>query len=137
MIFLWPSFPNWYSWPNWSILKAWNRLLYDDRPDDSLANGEYSKGESGALRLIRITCKVVQTHGCEKSGQISDFYIFLCEEIGFSNVPLNPFQGNWFNVLFCNGGILCFLYDNLKHFFESAKDERKLLKTVQPHLQGK
>ena len=69
-------------------LKAWDRLLYDDRPVGSLANGGYSKGESGTLRLIRTTCKAVQTHGCEKSGRISDFYTFLCEEVGFSNVPL-------------------------------------------------
>ena len=56
---------------------------------------------------------------------------------GFSNVPFTPFKGNWINVLFYNGGILCFLYNNLKHFFENAKDENKLLKTVHSDLQGK
>ena len=56
---------------------------------------------------------------------------------GFSNVPFNPFKGNWLNELFYNGGILCFLYNNLKHFFESAKDENKLLKTVHSDLKGK
>ena len=75
-------------------------LLYDDRPVGSLANGGYFKGESGLLWLIRTTCKAVQTHGCEKSGCISDFYTFLCEEVGFSNVPFILFKGNWFNVLF-------------------------------------
>ena len=118
-------------------LKAWDRLLYDDRPVGSLANGGYSKGESGTLRLIRTTCKAVQTHGCEKSGRISDFYTFLCEEVGFSNVPFIPFKGNRFNVLFYNGGILYFLYNQLKHFFESVKDEDKLLKAVHSDLQGK
>ena len=38
-------------------LKAWDRLLYDDRPVGSLANGGYSKGGSGTLRLIRTTYK--------------------------------------------------------------------------------
>ena len=118
-------------------LKAWDRLLYDDRPVGSLANGGYSKGESGTLRLIRTTCKAVQTHGCEKSGRISDFYTFLCEEVGFSNVPFIPFKGNRFNVLFYNGGILYFLYNHLKHFFESVKDENKLLKAVHSDLQIK
>ena len=75
-------------------LKAWNRLLYDDRPIGSVANSAYSKGESGTLRLIRTTCKAVQTHVCEKSGRISGFYTFLCEEVGFSNVPFIPFKGN-------------------------------------------
>ena len=46
-------------------LKAWDKSLYDDRPIGSLANGGYSKGEWGTLRLIRPTCKSVQTHGCE------------------------------------------------------------------------
>ena len=118
-------------------LKTWNRLLYDDRPVGSLANAGYSKVESGTLRLIRTTCKAVRTHGCEKSGCISDFYIFLCEEIGFSNVPFIPFKGNWFNVLFYNGDILYFLYNHLKNFFESVKDQNKLLKAVYSHLQGK
>ena len=87
--------------------------------------------------MIRTTCKAVQTHGCEKSGRISDFYIFLGEEVGFSNVPFIPFKGNRFNVLFYNGGILYFLYNHLKHFFESEKDENKLLKTVHLNLQIK
>ena len=104
--------------------------MLDDRPVGFLANGGYSKGESGTLRLIRNTCKAVQTHGWEKSGLISDFYTFLCEEVGFSNVPFIPFKGNRFNVLFYNRGVLYFLYNNLKHFFESVTDENKLLKGV-------
>ena len=70
-------------------LKAWGRLLYDDRPVGCLAIGGYSKGEPGKLQLIKTTCKAIQTHGCVKSGRISDFYTFLCEEVGFSNVPLS------------------------------------------------
>ena len=57
-------------------LKVRDSLLYDDRPVVSIANGGYSKGESGTLRLIRTTCKVIQTHGCKKSGGTSDFYTF-------------------------------------------------------------
>ena len=84
-------------------------MLYDDRPVGSFANGGYSKGESGTLRLIRTTCKAIQTLGCEKSGRISDFYTFLCEEVGFSNIPFIPFKGNRLIVLCYNGGILYFL----------------------------
>ena len=64
-------------------LKAWDKLLCDDRPIGSLANGRYLKGKSGTLRLIRTTCKSVQTYGCEKSGRISDIYTYLTEEVGF------------------------------------------------------
>ena len=31
-------------------LKAWDKLLYDERPIGSLANDGYSKGESCTLR---------------------------------------------------------------------------------------
>ena len=40
-------------------LKAWDKPPYDERPIGSLANGGYSKGESGTLRLIRTPCKSV------------------------------------------------------------------------------
>ena len=36
-----------------------------------------------------------------------------------------------------NGGILYFLYNHLKYFFESVKDENKLLKAVHLDLQIK
>ena len=87
--------------------------------------------------MIRTTCKAVQTHGCEKSGRISDFYTFLLEEVDFSNAPFIPFKGNQFNVLFYNDGIPYYLYNHLKQFFESVKDENKLLKAVHSDLQIK
>ena len=87
--------------------------------------------------MIRTTCKEVQTHGCEKLDCIFDFYTFFYKEVGFSNVAFIPFKGNRFNVLFYNGGILYFLYNHLKHFFESVKDENKLLKAVHSDLQIK
>ena len=40
-------------------------------------------------------------------------------------------------MLFYNGGIFYFLYNHLKHFFESVKDENKLLKAVHSDLQIK
>ena len=86
---------------------------------------------------LRATCKAVQTRGYEKSGSISDISTFLCEEVSFSNVPFISFKGSRFNVLFYNSGILYFLYNHLKHFFESVKDENKLLKAVHSDLQIK
>ena len=35
-------------------LKCWDKLLFEETAVGSLANGEYSKGESGTYRLIRI-----------------------------------------------------------------------------------
>ena len=118
-----------------TALKAWNKLLYDDRPIGSLANGGYSKGVSGTSLLTRTTCKSVQKHGCGKSGRTSDFYTYLTKEVGFLNASFISFRGNRFNVLFYNGGILYYLHDHLKHFFDIAKDDNKLLKAVYSDLQ--
>ena len=85
--------------------------------------------------MITTTCNSVQTHGCEKSGRISDFYTYLTEEVGFLNVPFISFKENRFNVLFYNGGILYYLYDYLLHFFDIVKDDNKLLTAVYSHLQ--
>ena len=90
---------------------------------------------AATLRLIRTTCKSVQTHGCEKSGRISDFYTYLTEEVGFLNVPFISFRWNWFYVLFYNDGILYYLHDHLQHFFDIVKDDNKLLKAVHSDLQ--
>ena len=59
------------------------------------------------------------------------------EEVDFSNAPFIPFKGNQFNVLFYNDGIPYYLYNHLKQFFESVKDEDKLLKAVHSDLQIK
>ena len=80
--------------------------------------------------MITTTCNSVQTHGCEKSGRISDFYTYLTEEVGFLNVPFISFRWNRFYVLFYNGGILYYLHDHLQHFFDIVKDDNKLLKAV-------
>ena len=65
------------------------------------------------------------------------FIPFLCKEFGFSNVPFIPFKENRFNALFYNDDIFYILYNHLKHFFQSVKDENKLLKAVHSDLQIK
>ena len=55
---------------------ASDRLLYDERPIGSLANGGYSKGDTGKLQLIKTTCKAIQTHGCENQVAVLIFRTF-------------------------------------------------------------
>ena len=77
----------------------------------------------------------MQKHGCGKSGRTPDFYTYLTKEVGFLNASFISFRGNRFNVLFYNGGILYYLHDHLKHFFDIVKDDNKLLKAVHSDLQ--
>ena len=111
-------------------LKVFEKLLYDEKLVGSLAHGGYSKGgESGTLRLIRTLCKAVQERGCEKSGRMVDFQLAL-EDSGLPENPLIPFKGNRFNVLFYNAGIIYYLHDNCKSFFDDVFEENRLLSAV-------
>ena len=57
------------------------------------------------------------------------------EKLGFPSVPLIPFKGNRFNVLFFNGGMCFYLKSHLKSFFDNVNDENKLLKAVHHDLE--
>ena len=63
------------------------------------------------------------------------FISFYAKRLVFLMFLFFTFKGNRLNVLFYNGGIFYFLYNHLKHFFESVKDENKLLKAVHSDLQ--
>ena len=65
------------------------------------------------------------------------FISFYAKRLVFLMFLFFTFKGNRLNVLFYNGGIFYFLYNHLKHFFESVKDENKLLKAVHSDLQIK
>ena len=79
---------------------------------------------------MRTVCKAVQAKGCERSGRAVAFTDFVRGQ-GVQSIPLAPFRGNRFNILFYNGGGVFFLLDQLKFFFEWMKEENKLLKAVQ------
>ena len=96
----------------------------------SLTDGGYSRGESGAYRLINTVCKSVRERGCEKSGRMVDFATFVKTERGLDDVPLAPFFENRFNILFYNAAGTYFLEDHLKVFFERVENKNKLLSAV-------
>ena len=60
-------------------------------------------GESGVTRLVSIVCKSAQERGCEKSERFMSFSTYLKDEFEIASVPLKPFLGNRFNILFVNG----------------------------------
>ena len=112
-----------------ACLKSFEHLVHGEKKVGSLAHGGYSNGESGTLRLVRTLCKAVEDHGCEKSGRMREFEDHL-KEAGFDKNPLVHFKGNRFNIIFLNGGIAYSIQDQCKLFFETYKDENKLLKAV-------
>eukprot|EP00111_Clytia_hemisphaerica_P010606 TCONS_00031001-protein len=105
-------------------------------PDGKVGSKQFSNfqktsnsGESGTTRTVRTSCKLVQsTQGCEKSGKMLKFSTWLKEEKNIDCVPLYPFLGNRFNILFLNGGGLFKIYDHPIAFLESLdKDNENLL----------
>ena len=113
-----------------ACLKIWEGLLHGNEKVGTLAQGGFSNGESGTTRLIRTTCKSVQERGCEKSGRMVHFSTYLKDVHNISDIPLYPFLGNRFNILFLNGAGIFHLYPYLEEFFSCINDENRLLKAV-------
>ena len=110
-----------------TCLKVWENIIFKEQNVGSLLHGGYSNGESGALRLIRTVCKSVQHRGCEKSGRMVTFEIFM-EERNITRLPIYQFLGNRFNILFLNGDGVYFLFDHLINFFDQIElDNRSLV----------
>ena len=113
-----------------ACFKIWESIIHKDRKVCSIAHGCYSNGESGVTRLIRTVGKSVQERGCEKSGKIVCFATYLKDEFGITSIPLFPFLGNRFNILFVNAAGVYFLYDQLIDFFQRIERNNKLLDAV-------
>ena len=78
--------------------------------------------------------KAVQGKECERSGRAVSFADHARER-GIESIPLAPFLGNRFNIIFHNGGGVFYLHEHLKSFFDIMKDENKLLKAVYFNLE--
>ena len=114
-----------------TCLKVWERILFNDQKVRSPCHGRYSNGKSAMTRLIQIVCKSVQGRGCEKSGQMVSFASYVKDEFDIILIPLFPFLGNRFNILFLNGAGLYLPYDMLLDFFRKIElNEKKLLEAV-------
>ena len=75
-----------------------------------LTHGCYSKGDSGALRLIKSVCKSVNKRGCVKSWRTVNFETFLKKNLNAKEIFLYRFLGNRINIIFLNGTEFFFWY---------------------------
>ena len=99
-------------------LKVWeNHLIEDMKKVGSLNHGGYSRGDSGTLCPIKEVCKSVSERGCEKSGRMVSFATFFKGKFNSNDIPLFPFLGNRFNIIFLNGAGVFQLYSKLLSFF--------------------
>ena len=88
--------------------------------------------ESGTARLVRTACKALSRYGDEKSGKFKEFSNFLdafLKENEMMCVPLQPFHGNRFNILFESSAALYFLHNQIQQFLV-GNQSNTLLKAV-------
>ena len=117
-----------------TAIQAWEKMIFgEDKVGAEAVAGVHSEGECGTVRLVRTVCKSVQDRGCEKSGKPLQFRTFLRAK-GIVKVPLAPFKGNRFNIIFHNSAGLSFLSTELKEFFEEHKQDNLLFKAVHADL---
>ena len=72
----------------------------------------------------------MQEQGCEKSGRMVTFAIFMKENHQMINLPHYPFLGNKFNILFLNGAGEFYLYSYLVEFLNNVSLDNKLMSLV-------
>jgi hypothetical protein len=81
---------------------------------------------------VRTACKAFAHGGDEKSGCHGMFFVHMRQTLnnhGFISLPLQPFRGNRFNILFENAASLAYLSAYRTSFLESNATNR-LLKSV-------
>ena len=113
-------------------LCLWDELLHDNQQVGAPAlPGGYSKaGEAGTTRLVRTVCKALQDRGCERAGKPVQFRDFLRLEGQVKDVPLLPFKGNRFNVLFHNAAGTYYLLRDIQTFLSRHNNDNNLLRAV-------
>ena len=109
-----------------ACLKLWENVLFQDQDTGFLAHGDYSNGESGILRLIRMVCKAVSHSDYEKSRRMIPFEVCM-EERNIFCLLIYQFLGNHFNILFINAAGVYYLFEHLVDFFDNTELENRLL----------
>ena len=91
--------------------------------------------EPGTVRLIRTAAKAFARGGDEKNGCYGEFRNFgplkqKVSESGLTSIPIVPFRGNRFNIIFFNGGFVYFLHKEIITFLEGQPQLNRLLRAV-------
>ena len=97
-------------------------------------NKRFDKAESGTTRLIRTSCKAFAYQGDPKMGCHGPFMTFIKDyltEIQMQSLPLTPFRGNRFNILFHNAGVVYFFHSKMKDFLRDHSSNKWVLHDLQ------
>ena len=86
-------------------------------------------GETATVRLVRTTCKAFSRGGDERNGVHLQFMAYVkpfLKQHKLLTLPLAPFRGNRFNILFANASHIFFLRTQMVDFLEGSHANRLL-----------
>lgn len=86
-------------------------------------------GETATVRLVRTCCKAFARGGDERNGVHLQFMAYVkpfLQEHNMLSLPLSPFRGSRFNILFANAGHIFFLRNVMVDFLEGSHSNRLL-----------
>ena len=101
------------------------------RPSSSFLQSRNSS-EPGACRLVRTACKAFARGADEKSGCHGPFSSFVkpvLKQYRMHSLPLTPYRGSRFNILFENASYMFFFHDQMILYLE-GNNTNALLKAV-------
>ena len=118
-----------------SVLLRWESMHFDRSVGAAVSCAFVKKSESGVVRLVRTACKALCKHGSEQSGVYQAFTSYLASN-GIKRNPLASFRGNRFNILFYDAGVLYYISDFVKSFFQNVwQTPNQLLRAVYNDIQ--
>ncbi|XP_072171738.1 uncharacterized protein [Diadema setosum] len=119
-------------------ISAVEKELFDGKGSGAASKGLSFKSEgNGVLRLVKGASKAFARGGSDKAGVHGPFKTFckpFLEESRMKTLPIIPFRGSRFNILFFNAGFIYFLRDQMITFLQKFGATNKLLKCVQADL---
>ena len=96
-----------------------------------------SEEKNGVVRFIKSASSAFARGGSESAGVHGQFKAYVKDSLhehGFNTIPLVPFRGNRFNILFFNAGFIFLLHQEMKSFLEKNGATNGLLKAVEADL---
>ena len=109
------------------------RGLFNEGSPPAFDKSFVKKTESATVRLIRTCSKAFSKGGDEKSGCHLEFVSYVqpfLKQYKLHSLPLAPFRGNRFNILFANADHVFFLQKQFIQFLNGREGNNRLLQAV-------
>ena len=113
-------------------LSAFEKVVFGPEKPPILDMKFYKPTESGTFRLIRTTSNALGRGGDEKNGCYGEFKLYIQQFLranGIFSLPIEPYHGNRFNILFENSVAFFFLHEKIAEFL-AMNNNNNLLKSV-------